>query len=123
MKTKFIIIIGLIILTVSDISAQSRTKRANIKVFGNCGMCKNRIEAALEQPGIKFAEWNVESKALDVVYNEKKISEKQIHEIIAAIGHDTEQVKAKDEVYAKLPFCCLYRDHDHSNIKDEPHNH
>jgi hypothetical protein len=25
-------------------------------------------------------------------------------------------------VYSKLPFCCLYRDHDHSNIKDEPHH-
>lgn len=123
MKTKFIFIIGLIILTASDIHAQRKATRGTIKVFGNCGMCKNRIETALERSGIKFADWNTESKKLEVVYNQKKISEREIHEIIAATGHDTDQVKAKDEVYAKLPFCCLYRDHDHSNIKDEPHSH
>jgi hypothetical protein len=41
--------------------------------------------------------------------------------LIAAVGHDTDKVKAKDEVYADLPFCCLYRDHDHSGMKDAPH--
>jgi hypothetical protein len=86
-------------------------------------MCKKRIETALDHAGIKFANWDTGSKNLEVVYNTRKISEKEIHELIASTGHDTENVKAKDEVYAKLPFCCLYRDHDHSNIKDEPHNH
>ena len=60
------------------------------------------------------------TKELDVVYNKTKITEQKIHEIIATIGHDTELVKAKDNIYSELPFCCLYRDHDHSNVKDEP---
>lgn len=99
--------------------AQGKTAKASIKVYGNCGMCKQRIETALDQTGIKLAAWDTKSKNLDVVYNPKKITEQQIHELVAGAGHDTDKVKAKNEVYAKLPFCCLYRDHDHSGIKDD----
>jgi periplasmic mercuric ion binding protein len=99
--------------------AQGKVVKANIKVFGNCGMCKERIETALDKGGVKTATWDPTSKNLEVVYNSKKLTELQIHELIAAAGHDTEKVKAKNEVYSKLPFCCLYRDHDHSGIKDD----
>ena len=117
MKTKLII---LIISTLSFATfAQSKVITANIKVYGNCSMCKNRIETALDTKGVKLAKWDTKTKALEVVYNSDKISEQQIHEIIAGVGHDTDKVKAKDEVYAKLPFCCLYRDHDHSNVIDK----
>lgn len=85
-------------------------------------MCRLRIQTALDYPGIKTAEWSPETKTLEVVYNSKKIDEQKIHELVAAVGHDTDKVKAKDEVYAKLPFCCLYRDHDHSGMKDEEHH-
>ena len=123
MKTKSVYLILILALATSGLFAQTKTVRTNIKVYGNCAMCKERIESALERPGIKFARWNTASKSLEVVFNNRKVSEKEIHEIIAATGHDTEEVKAKDEVYAKLPFCCLYRDYDHSNIIDEPHKH
>jgi hypothetical protein len=86
-------------------------------------MCKHRIETALDHNGIKMAQWDATTKNLDIVYNSNKISEQKIHEIIASTGHDTEKAKAKDEVYAKLPFCCLYRDHDHSGIKDDDNDH
>jgi periplasmic mercuric ion binding protein len=102
--------------------AQTKTTKANIKVFGNCGMCKERIESALDKGGVKLATWDAKTKNLEVVYNAKKITELEIHELIAAVGHDTEKVKAKDAVYAELPFCCLYRDHDHSGMKDDKHN-
>lgn len=102
--------------------AQGKVVKANIKVFGNCGMCKERIETALDQGGVKVATWDSKTKDLEVVYNSKKITELQIHELIAKAGHDTEKVKAENEVYAKLPFCCLYRDHDHSGMKDDKHS-
>ena len=121
MKTKFFFIILFFAFGLTGVYAQGKTTKTNIKVFGNCGMCKNRIETALDRPGIKLANWDVESKNLEVVYNNRKITEEQIRNMVASTGHDTDSVKAKDEVYAKLPFCCLYRDHDHSNIKDEPH--
>jgi copper chaperone CopZ len=79
------------------------------KVFGNCGMCKNRIEAALDKPGITKAVWNIESKMLTVTFNTKKYEEIQLHNLVAAVGHDTEKVKASDKAYADLPECCLYR--------------
>ncbi|MFM7853096.1 MAG: heavy-metal-associated domain-containing protein [Flammeovirgaceae bacterium] len=93
--------------------AQSGTVTTSIKVFGNCTMCKSRIEKVLDYKGIKKATWNTQTKQLNVVYNASKISEQKIHELVASAGHDTDKVKAKDEMYATLPFCCLYRDHDH----------
>lgn len=119
MKT-IIIFLFAIISTVSF--AQTKTVEAKIKVYGNCGMCKKRIETALDSKGIKQASWDTKTKELSVAYNSDKITEQQIHELIASVGHDTDKVKAKDDVYADLPFCCLYRDHDHSKIKDEPHH-
>lgn len=121
MKTKFIMITAFLCSGVFGLHAQSKVTKTEIRVFGNCGMCKQRIETALDQPGIKFAEWNTQTKVLEVVYNNRKTSEAQIHALIAGVGHDTDSVKAADEVYAKLPFCCLYRDHDHSNIIDDDH--
>src|SRR5687768_15044703 len=110
MKTKFIYIICFLGLISSTLYAQSKTSKANIKVSGNCVMCKDRIETALDHPGIKLANWNTETKNLEVIFNNRKISEKEIHALVAATGHDTVQLKAKHEVYAKLPFSCLYRD-------------
>jgi periplasmic mercuric ion binding protein len=105
-----------------SVFAQGKTVKSTIKVYGNCGMCKARIETALDQPGIKLASWDSKTKNLEVVYNAKKISEDKIHELIASVGHDTDKAKAKNDVYGKLPFCCLYRDHDHSGIKDDKHS-
>lgn len=104
------------------IAQSDKIVKAEIKVYGNCGMCKARIQKALDRTGIKTASWDTKTKNLSVVYNSNKITEQRIHELIAEVGHDTDKVKAKDETYAKLPFCCLYRDHDHSNIKDDNHH-
>ncbi len=109
MKTIFVFLF--LSITASSF-AQSKIVTSNLKVYGNCVMCKNRIETALDQPGIKKAVWDVKTKNLQVVYNSSKISLQKINEIVAAIGHDTETVKAKEETYSTLPFCCLYRDHE-----------
>jgi len=112
MKTNILLPILISLISLSTF-AQTKVVTASIKVYGNCSMCKKRIETALDKAGIKKAEWSPKTKELQVVYNANKISEKQLHEIIASVGHDTDLVKAKDETYASLPFCCLYRDHDH----------
>ena len=120
---KSIILVLAIIISASVSFAQSKNVEAKIKVYGNCAMCKMRIETALDSKGIKTASWDKTTKELNVVYNSSKITEQEIHQIIASVGHDTDKVKAKDEVYADLPFCCLYRDHDHSGIKEEQSKH
>jgi hypothetical protein len=121
-KTRIIYIIALISIAFTSVAQKDSKKiiTADIKVYGNCGMCKERIEAALDTKGVKQAKWDPATKNLNVVYVPTKISEQQICDLVAAVGHDTDKSKAKDEVYAKLPFCCLYRDHDHSGIQDDP---
>ncbi|HET9057582.1 MAG TPA: TonB-dependent receptor [Chitinophagaceae bacterium] len=81
----------------------------NIKVYGNCGQCKDRIEGALKVKGVKKANWSIETKMLSLVFNPSIISLDKIHSRIAAAGHDTELKKADDKVYQSLPECCLYR--------------
>jgi hypothetical protein len=123
MKTNFVILLILLSIFVFAQKKSSAIKTADIKVLGNCDMCKERIEAALDTKGVKAARWDVTSKNLHIVYNASKISELEICGRVAEVGHDTEKVKAKDEVYAKLPFCCLYRDHDHSGMQHKSHHH
>jgi mercuric ion binding protein len=111
MKTKIFLAFICALFTL-NLSAQSKIVTASIKVYGNCTMCKKRIETALDHKGIKKAAWSPKTKELQVTYNSAKISENEIHEIVAKAGHDTDKVKAKEEIYASLPFCCLYRDHE-----------
>jgi periplasmic mercuric ion binding protein len=120
MKTKlflFVIFFG-VLLRAHGVSGQTIT--TDLKVSGNCVMCKKRIESALDRKGIKKATWDPKTKNLHLVYNSSRISEQEIHQIIAAAGHDTEKVKAPDEAYADLPYCCLYRDHDAQNHPSHP---
>ena len=72
-------------------------------------MCEDRIEKSLDIPGVITADWDIKSKELTVAYKTKKIEEAQIHQHVADAGHDTEKVKATDEVYANLHGCCKYR--------------
>lgn len=124
MKTNLLILFFSLISIISfaqakvEASASANVVTANFKVYGNCGMCKDRIEKALDTKGVKQAKWNIATKNLEVTYVPTKITEMKIRELVSAAGHDTDSTKAKDAVYAKLPFCCLYRDHDHSGMDD-----
>ena len=91
---------------ISKVAAQSKTE--SFKVFGNCNMCKKRVEKALAVDGIAKADWNVETKMMTVTYDTAKISNEAIQKKIAAVGHDTEKEKSADAVYNKLPGCCQY---------------
>lgn len=96
-------------------SAQKDTT-ISFKVFGNCGMCKTRIEKAAKDNGVRSASWSADTKLLTIQYNPAVLSPGKVHKAVAAVGHDTELEKAPDEVYKKLPDCCLYRDgDDHSH--------
>ena len=84
------------------------TKTETIKVSGNCGMCKDRIEAAAKVDGVTKADWNKDTKLLTLVYNPAMVKSDDVQKKVAAVGHDTEKFKAQDAVYAKLPGCCKY---------------
>ncbi len=108
MKTKAIFLTVMIsLLGLATVFGQSKTE--DLKVLGKCGMCKTRIEkAAKSVDGVIAADWNKQSEILEVTYDTTKTSTKDIQTAIAAVGHDTEAVKAKDDVYNALPACCKY---------------
>ena len=95
-------------LTILSVSVNAQTKTDSIKVYGECGMCKNRIQKTLKIDGITNAVWNTETKMLLVEYDVSKITNDDIQKKIAAVGHDTEKYSADDKVYEKLPGCCHY---------------
>jgi Cu(I)/Ag(I) efflux system membrane fusion protein len=88
----------------------SNRAEQQLKVSGNCEQCKERIETAAKSvSGVSSANWSVETKILQVKFDDKKTNLDAIQKAIANIGHDTEKFKASNEVYSKLPECCLYR--------------
>ncbi len=112
MKTTFytsILIIALFSINSINAFAGESVKQEKFKVFGNCGMCKSRIEKSLKISEVTFAQWDKETKMLTVAYNAKAITSDSLQKLAASVGHDTEKYKASDEVYNNLPGCCLYR--------------
>ncbi|MDP5077615.1 MAG: cation transporter [Nonlabens sp.] len=84
---------------------------AKLKVYGACGMCKARIEKAMnDMAGVDNAVWDVDSKMLSISYDKSKVSMNAINKQAAAVGHDTDAVKADKSTYNNLPGCCKYRD-------------
>ena len=105
-KVLSLVIIMISLLGTTSVIAQTKTD--SFKVYGNCNMCKKRIEKATAVDGIVKANWNVETKMMTVSYDSSKLTAGAIQKKISAAGHDTEKEKAADEVYDKLPGCCRY---------------
>jgi len=92
----------------AGISLFAQEKTDSFSVYGNCGMCKSRIEKAAKAEGATAALWNKDTKIITVTYVASKTSNEAIQKKIASVGHDTEQFTAPEKVYEKLPGCCLY---------------
>ena len=89
---------------------QKKNTKAQFTVYGNCEMCKKRIEkAAFSVKGVKLADWDIPSNQISLIYNPNKVDLKMIHSSIAAKGYDTSEAKAKEEDYNELPKCCQYQ--------------
>ena len=86
------------------------TAESSFRVHGSCGMCKERIEKAAKSLNkVETANWSQETQTLTFIH-EKNLDIEKVHEIIAEAGHDTEKMKAENEVYNAIPACCKYRD-------------
>ena len=113
MKTlSFVVSFILIITTVFTASAQkacNAVQKETIKVWGECGMCKNKIEKAALSAGAETASWNEDSKILLVAYKAGKTDALKIQEKVAAAGYDTKAVTASAAAYNRLPGCCHYQ--------------
>ena len=107
-----IVILSFLMLSVFGF-AQDKNKKIAFEVDGKCEMCKMRIEkAVLGVNGVKFADWNIPTHELSLIIDERKTNSMEIKMALAEVGHDTKELKAKQEVYDKIHPCCKYREDD-----------
>lgn len=116
---KKLLVMFTMFITVASFS-QNKNAKASIEVDGVCLMCKDRIEkACIKTKGVKSAVWNVETHELKLIFDERKTNLETINTNIAAVGHDTKEIKATDAAYASVHPCCKYRDEE---VKDDHKN-
>ena len=113
MKKKLILIL-LFFLALNSTSAQIFNNKKYIEetfeVLGNCDMCKKKIQnTAIKLRGVKKAIWSNEEQVLTIKYNPEKISLEKIKKSIANEGYDTDDIKANQESYDNLHYCCKYK--------------
>ena len=107
----FVSLFGAVASAQTHVSGQmtmASSKTESFKVWGNCGMCKARIEKAVKDEGATSADWNQETKLLKVTFNLSNSSIDAFVRKLAAVGHDTETMRAEDKAYDALPYCCKY---------------
>ncbi len=110
-----------LLLSVIISNAQLKNpKTETVKVFGNCGMCKSRIEKAGNIKDVAIVEWNEDTKIASLTYDETKTTPDEILKRIALAGYDSEKVFASDKAYSNLPGCCQYDREAKVEIKEEP---
>lgn len=83
-------------------------KTATFKVWGNCGMCKETIEKSVKTEGIYKADWNKDTKIMEIAYDTTMTNLAQIQQQIAAAGYDNEGYTGSDTAYSSLHKCCKY---------------
>jgi Cu(I)/Ag(I) efflux system membrane fusion protein len=94
----------------SMMNRAAATTRAELRVQGLCGMCRERIEtAARGVSGVSEAAWDSETGVLVLRLDARRASVDAVARAVARVGHDTEGYKAEDGVYEGLPGCCRYR--------------
>lgn len=84
-------------------------KMVSVKIFGNCEMCKERIEKVANVSGESEAIWDKSTKMLSLSFDSTKTNSDAILKKIAESGHDNEKFSAEEKTYRELPECCQYK--------------
>ena len=101
--------VATVMLLSTSINAQIKNaKTETVKVYGNCGMCKTKIEKAGNLKNIAKVDWNADTKMATLTYDDTKTNQDEILKSIALVGYDSEKFLAPADVYSKLPGCCQY---------------
>lgn len=76
-------------------------------VYGNCEVCKDRIEkAALSISGVDTANWNISDNKLLLSFNHKSTSLDEISEVISQAGYRTNLHGVDRDFQEHIPDCC-----------------
>ncbi|RZJ31518.1 MAG: cation transporter [Flavobacterium sp.] len=109
MKNIIFVLVALVSFGATAQEKKNKNAKYTIEVNGNCEQCKKRIEkAAYAVSGVKSAEWHIDDHELHLIINEEKTSLDDVKKAVAKAGHDSDDVKASAEDYAKLHTCCKY---------------
>lgn len=104
-----LLILSLFSSTTDAQTSEHSEKEETFKIYGNCRMCQLVIEkAANGVDGVIHANWNSETKQMNVEYDYSKTSSEDIKKAVAAVGYDSEEYRAEDNIYNKLHGCCQY---------------
>jgi P-type Cu+ transporter len=81
----------------------NQNSRTNLSLFGmHCSSCANIIERSLKKvPGVNSANVNFAAEKANIIYDESKVSTKDLIEVVAKAGYKAELVDAKDSDYER----------------------
>lgn len=115
MKIKFeikTVLMFLIFVLGLTVTGYSQVQEIIIQTTAQCDECKHNIEKALmAESGVRFAELDIKSKQVKVVYNSKKITPEALRNAISMIGYDADTVPADSAAVLRLKPCCTKDGH------------
>lgn len=80
---------------------------AEFWVRGNCEMCQERIEAALQAvEGVASAHYDLDAHMARVHYDSVRVKPDDLHGACASAGYETKTTPASADAYDALPKCC-----------------
>jgi copper chaperone CopZ len=98
-----------VLLSLTVCNAQIKNSvTEKVKVSGNCGMCKTKIEKAGSLKNTAKVDWDADTQMATLTYDAAKTNQDEILKRIALSGYDSEKFLAPDNTYSKLPGCCQY---------------
>jgi len=101
MKRKSLVLGTAVFLMIAftSIGASAITRKSTIRVDGmTCKMCTGSVEKALKAtPGVEKVEVNLERKEAVVEYDDEKVTEAKLREVINATGFKAVEEKPKSE--------------------------
>lgn len=90
MKSKSLVlaIAAFLLIALTSISALADTKKSTIRVDGmKCAKCSGSVEKALKAtPGVEKVEMNLEKKEAVIEYDDTKVTETKLREVINGTG-------------------------------------
>ena len=101
--------VAICVLLSTSIQAQIKNaKNETVKIYGNCGMCKTKIEKAGNIKKIANVDWNHDTQMATITYDATKTNQDEILKRIALVGYDSDKFLAPDDAYNNLHGCCQY---------------
>lgn len=99
----------ILLLSTTISSAQIKNaKTETVKIYGNCEICKAKIEKAGNIKKTAKVDWNPETGLATITYDTAKTNVNELLKLIALAGYDSDKYLAPSKSYSKLDKCCQY---------------